>query len=73
MNETREKEMKIGSYIRTWHDTVAFGVTPVYARIVKINRVTVRVKTEYGDSAKVSKEFAQRYLLADGDWHPEID
>lgn len=64
--------MIVGDYIKTWHDTGTFGVELFYSRIVKINRVNVRVLTENGDLVKVSKEFAARSLCAPDDWHPDI-
>lgn len=67
-----DENMQIGSYIKTWHNTVAFGVEPFYSRILKINRVTVQVKTENGDITRVTKEFAQQHLIAADEWHPEI-
>lgn len=63
----------VGDYIKTWHDTVAFGVEPFYARIVKVNRVTVDVKTESGDRTRITKELAAETLIASDDWHPEIE
>jgi hypothetical protein len=64
--------LQVGAYIKTQHDTVAFGVEPFYSRIVKVNRVTVRVLTENGDISNVTREFAQRHLIHADDWHPEI-
>jgi hypothetical protein len=69
MNET---QMQIGSYIKTYHDTGACGVELFYFRILKINRVTVTVKTENGDIMRVTKEFALRHLVGANEWHPEI-
>ena len=68
----RENTIKVGDYIKTQHDTGCFGVEPFYSRIVKINRVNVRVRTENGEVSSVTKKFAERHLVADGDWHPDI-
>jgi len=64
--------MREGDYIKTQHDTGCFGVEPFYSRIAKINRVNVRVRTENGDTATVTKEFALKHLIALDAWHPEI-
>jgi len=64
--------MQVGDYIKSWYDTGCFGVEPFYSRIVKINRVNVRVLTENGDIASVSKELAKSELIATDEWHPEI-
>lgn len=62
-----------GSYLRFWHDSVAFGVEPVYARVLKSTAKTVLVKTEMGDIKRIPLERAQRHLISNGDWHPEIE
>lgn len=64
--------MNIGDYIKVWHNTVAFGVEPFYARVIKVNRVTVQVRTENGEVSKVTKQFAGEHLLSEGEWHPDI-
>jgi hypothetical protein len=72
MRDAEAEALQVGRYIKAAHDTVAFGVEPFYSRILKINRVTVRVKTENGDNVLVTKEFARQHLLGDSEWHPEI-
>lgn len=62
-----------GSYLRFWHDSVAFGVEPVYARVLKSTTKTALVKTEMGDVKRIPLERAQRHLIAPDDWHPEIE
>lgn len=61
-----------GSYLRFWHDSVAFGVEPVYARVIKVTPKTALVKVELGDIKRIPLDRAERHLISDDDWHPEI-
>lgn len=62
-----------GDYLRGWHDTGAFGFELVYARVIRVNRVTVTVIGEHEDKPKrIDKEFAERSVIKLDDWHPEI-
>lgn len=61
-----------GSYLRFWHDTVAFGVEPVYARVLKVSPKTALVKTEMGDVKRIPLERAVYHLIGSDEWHPEI-
>ena len=42
------EQMEVGQILQSWHDTGAMGPQPVYYRVLKIARVKVRVRSEYG-------------------------
>lgn len=41
-----QERFKPGQIVFLWHDTVAFGHTQMYAEILKVNRLSLRVRWE---------------------------
>lgn len=40
----RRDNLKPGMLVYKWHDTGAMGMSPMYADVVRVNRVTVTVR-----------------------------
>lgn len=51
-------EVKEGDIVSRWHDTGAFGMTPVYGEVVRVNHLTYTVRWEYGNTWRIPKHQA---------------
>jgi hypothetical protein len=49
-------ELKVGQVVYRYHDTGAMGVTPVFGEVVRVNRMTITVRWEGGNTWRIEPQ-----------------
>jgi hypothetical protein len=65
--------LKAGDVLTFWHDSGCFGAQACFAKVVRVNPVTVTVETESGRVVRREPSFFNRVLKPHewSPWNPE--